>query len=117
MHAQFEYLFKPNQDLHLFGNHIVINAYGMGSANFPVAKLPGQFRVLVFGDSVLNGGNLTDQAPLATELLREKLAANILQDVVVGNVIAGCWGPENWLSFANLGSQLSNASDHPPIAD
>lgn len=47
-----EYMFRPNQDLHRFGNRIKINAYGMRSEELP---LDDTDKVLVFGDSVLNG--------------------------------------------------------------
>lgn len=72
-HPTIEYLFKPNQDVRRFGNRVRINAYGMRSDDFPESKPESEFRLLIFGDSVLNEGALTDQASLATELLPQKL--------------------------------------------
>jgi hypothetical protein len=99
-HPTIEYLFKPNQDVLRFGNRVRINAYGMRSDDFPTNKAQDEFRVLVFGDSVLNGGNLTDQKELATELLSVRLEQALERPVVVGNVSAGSWGPGNWLGYA-----------------
>jgi lysophospholipase L1-like esterase len=99
-HPTIEYLFKPNQDVKRFDNGVRINAYGMRSNHFSATKPKEQFRVLVFGDSVLNGGNLTDQADLATELLADRLEQSLERPVVVGNVSAGSWGPGNWLGYA-----------------
>ena len=99
-HDQIEYLFKPNQDVMRFGHRIIINAYGMRTENFPKAKPAGEFRVMVFGDSVLNGGNLLDHSTLATTLLSKRLSDALERPVVVGNISAGSWGPGNWLAYA-----------------
>lgn len=99
-HPTIEYHFKPNQDVRRFDNRVRINAYGMRSEDFPASKPQDEFRVLIFGDSVLNGGNLSDQAELATELLRDQLEQALKRPVVVGNVSAGSWGPGNWLGYA-----------------
>ena len=98
-HPTIEYLFKPNQDVRRFGNSVRINAYGMRSYDFSESKPESEFRLLVSGDSVLNGGALTNQAHLATELLQEKLETALDRPSVVGNVSAGSWGPGNlaWL--------------------
>ncbi len=98
-HPTIEYLFIPNQDVRRFDNRVRINAYGIRSEEFPASKPQDEFRVLVFGDSVLNGGNLTDQTELATELLRDRLEYASERPVVVGNVSAGSWGPGNWLAY------------------
>ncbi len=98
-HPTIEYLFKPDQDVHRFGNHIVINHFGMRS--FPFAsREAGELRIMIFGDSVLNGGNLTDHAALATTILERRLGEKTGRKVVVGNVSAGSWGPGNWLAYA-----------------
>lgn len=96
-----EYMFKPNQDLRRFGNRIKINEYGMRSENFSDGKSDvSEFRVMVYGDSVINGGNQTDHTQLATELVKANLAL-VMTDrkIVVGNVSAGSWGPPNILSY------------------
>ena len=99
-HPSIEYLFKPNQDLHRFGNHFLTNQYGMRSETFSRKKNSNEFRVMVFGDSVVNGGNLTDHANLATTILKDKLSKILDKNVVVGNISAGSWGPGNWLAYA-----------------
>lgn len=97
---EIEYLFKPGT-YHRFGNRMNVNSWHMRSDNFPARKQDErEFRVLVFGDSVINGGALTDQADLATEILRAKLATALKRPVIVGNVSAGSWGPTNMLAYA-----------------
>ena len=98
---QIEYLFKPNQDVYRFNNHIIINQYGMRSPSFSQNRsTEDEIRIMIFGDSVLNGGNLTDHAELATTRLQDSLT-NLLQiPIVVGNISAGSWGPGNWLAYS-----------------
>jgi lysophospholipase L1-like esterase len=98
---QIEYLFMPDQDVTRFGNHFFTNHYGMRSNAFPVKREAHELRVMVFGDSVLNGGNLTDQADLATSILKNNLTELTANNVVVGNISAGSWGPGNWLAYVN----------------
>lgn len=100
-HAKIEYMFRPNQDVMRFGNRFLTNQYGMRSKVFPVAKsIPQEFRIMVFGDSVVNGGNLTDHEQLATIIAQQKLTAIIGRPTIVGNISAGSWGPGNWLAYA-----------------
>lgn len=96
---QIEYLFKPDQDVTRFGNHFLINHYGMRSDAFAAKREGRELRVMVFGDSVLNGGNLTDQTDLATSVLQKNLTELTANNVVVGNISAGSWGPGNWLAY------------------
>ncbi|MER8786327.1 hypothetical protein NKH71_00415 [Mesorhizobium sp. M0983] len=93
-HPTIEYMWAPNQDVYRFGNHIVINELGMRSAHFPITKPSGEFRALVVGDSVINGGALTDQADLATNILSVDGALYL-------NASAGSWGPENEEAYIN----------------
>ena len=99
-HARIEYMFKPNQDIYRFGNHYIVNQYGMRTIPFSKEKANGDFRLMVFGDSVLNGGNLTDHAALATTILNDRLSGLNYKNVIVGNISAGSWGPGNWLAYA-----------------
>jgi GDSL-like Lipase/Acylhydrolase family len=99
-HPTIEYLFKPNQRVHRFGNLFATNRYGMRSDDFPPQKLnPQELRVMVYGDSVVNGGNPTDQPRLATSLLEKRLATGLRRPVVVGNISAGSWGPPNEFAY------------------
>ncbi|MER9791321.1 hypothetical protein [Mesorhizobium sp. M0213] len=93
-HSTIEYMWAPNQDIYRFGNHIVINELGMRSAHFPITKPAGEFRALVIGDSVIDGGALTDQADLATDILSVDGALYL-------NASAGSWGPENEEAYIN----------------
>lgn len=98
--SQIEYLFKPNQNCKRFGNRIKYNQYSMRSDDVSVHKnAPNELRVLVVGDSVVNGGVLTDQSQLATSLLQKQLAEDLKRPVFVGNISAGSWGPPNELAY------------------
>ncbi len=99
-HSKIEYMYKPNQDVYRFGNHFVVNQYGMRTIPFSAEKSGNEYRIMVFGDSVLNGGNLTDHSELATAKLRKDLSETLKQNIVVGNISAGSWGPGNWLAYA-----------------
>jgi hypothetical protein len=90
------YQFQPNQTCRRFGNLIHYNAYSMRSDDFPAQKSSrNEFRVLVFGDSVINGGAQTDQSQVCTSILERDLALKLHRPVVVGNISAGAWGPLN----------------------
>jgi GDSL-like Lipase/Acylhydrolase family len=98
---QIEYLFVPNQHLRRFGNRIDYNAWSMRSDDLPMQKSQSnELRVMVFGDSVINGGALTDQRDLATSILQRQLGSAMGRPVVVGNISAGSWGPPNMLAYA-----------------
>jgi len=98
LHPRIGVMFKPNQNIHIFGNHFVVNQYGMRSE--PFAEKKHEFRMMVFGDSVVNGGNLTDQEGLATSLLRNLLIEKGYKEPIVGNISAGGWCPVQWLAYA-----------------
>lgn len=90
-HPTIEYMFAPDQDVRRFGNRLLYNELGMRSPRLDAVA--ASRRVLVIGDSVVNGGSLTDHAALATTLLSD-------DNVFFGNVSAGSWGPANmgaWL--------------------
>lgn len=89
-HPSIEYMYAPNQDLYRFGNHQLYNEFGMRSV--PLRQVNQQHRVLVFGDSVLNGGALTDQSALATTFASDS-------KIFFGNVSAGSWGPANLVAW------------------
>ncbi len=92
-HPTIEYHLAPNQDVSRFGNRVAVNAWGMRSP--PVAKTKdASRRVLVLGDSVVNGGNRTDQAELATSLLSR-------DEVLYLNASAISWGPQNMLAYVD----------------
>jgi len=97
---EIEYLFRPNQDCRRQGNRIRYNAYSMRSEDFPAKKTnPLEFRVMVVGDSVVNGGNPTDHARLATTIAGPLLSGRLHRPVTIGNISAGSWGPPNELAY------------------
>ncbi|MHB1157443.1 MAG: SGNH/GDSL hydrolase family protein [Phycisphaerales bacterium] len=97
---QVGYMFAPNQDVMRFGNHVVYNTFSMRSDFFgPRKRSPGELRVMVIGDSVVNGGALTDQGDLATERLKRRLRKELGRQVFVGNISAGGWGASNECAY------------------
>lgn len=97
---QIEYLYQPSKSYHRFGNTVAFNRWSMRSADFPERKAdPNELRILIIGDSIVNGGALTDQRDIATEIIRSDLATRIKRPVVVGNIAAGSWGPPNMLAY------------------
>ncbi len=97
---KIEYLFQPNQSGYRFGNRYQYNAYSMRSDDFPKTKSdPKELRVMVLGDSVVNGGNLTDQKDVATQVMQGLLREKLGRPVVVGHVSAGSWGPANMAAY------------------
>lgn len=51
--AEFEYIYAPNQDLVRFGNRVYVNAFSMRSRELNETD---SIRILVIGDSIVNGG-------------------------------------------------------------
>jgi lysophospholipase L1-like esterase len=101
-HPTIEYMFKPSMTYHRFGNTVSYNAYSMRSPDFPSRKTdPNELRVMVMGDSVVNGGALTDQQSTVTSLLERALREELHRPVIVGNISAGSWGPPNLEAYAN----------------
>ncbi len=100
---EIEYLFKPNQRCHRFGNLITYNQYSMrGTPNFSAKKTdPKELRILMIGDSILNGGAQTDDSELASTILGQKLRQRLDRPVLAMNVSAGSWGPPNQLAYIN----------------
>lgn len=90
--VRYEYALSPNQEMHRFGNRFAINEVGMRSAPLGAAE----WRILKFGDSVLNGGVSTDQRDLASARLEAALDSVFPEKGMrVLNVSAGSWGPDN----------------------
>jgi hypothetical protein len=97
---EIEYLFKPNQRCSRFGNTITYNRHSMrATPDFADRRDPAELRVMCIGDSLLNGGVLTDDSKLATTVLRDRLAADTRRETLVMNVSAGSWGPPNQLAY------------------
>lgn len=97
---QIEYLPLAGRSYRRFGNDVSYNSYSMRSPEFPAEKAdPAELRVMVIGDSVVNGGSPSDQSELATTLLPGLLREELGRPVVVGNISCGSWGPLNQLEY------------------
>lgn len=92
------YRFQPNQTLLRFGKRIEYNQYSQRSEPINPQKPEGILRILMVGDSVLNGGNPIDQKQIITEQLKAKLKASG-QPTEVLNASAGSWGIGNQLGY------------------
>ncbi|WP_455638001.1 hypothetical protein [Parabacteroides sp.] len=95
--SDFEYIAQPDQNRYRFKKHILYNEYSQRSS--PVDS--SAFIVLGLGDSVLNGGVLTDQDSTATTRLCHELSAFMGKKVQVLNISAGSWGPDNCEAYLN----------------
>jgi hypothetical protein len=99
---QMEYVFVGPRVYHRFGNTIEYNRFGMRTHDFaPIRKDPREIRVMFCGDSVVNGGSLTDQKDLATMRIERRLSEQFKRPAVVMNVSAGSWGPPNYWAFVH----------------
>ncbi len=90
----FEYIAQPNQERNRFKKRTIYNNYSQRSA--PVDSTA--FIILGLGDSVINGGALTDHDSLATTLLSRNLKIDG-SSVQVLNISAGSWGPDNCMAY------------------
>lgn len=91
----YEYIAQPNQDRRRFGHRIVYNSLSMRSEE------PDSTAVIILGcgDSVINGGSLTDNDSLATTMLGQRLTKAWGRKVQVLNISAGSWGPDNCAAY------------------
>jgi lysophospholipase L1-like esterase len=95
---QTGYRFQPNQHLSRFGKAIAYNQYSQRSEAIAPQKPPNTLRILMTGDSVLNGGTPIAQTETISELLKAQLSKNG-QSVEVLNASAGSWGIGNQLGY------------------
>lgn len=92
----YEYIAIP-QETTRFGSYSFYNKYSQRNGEITSED---SLIILGFGDSVLNGGVLTTQDSLATSQLTKFLAKYFNRSILVTNIAAGSWGPDN--SFAYL---------------
>ncbi len=92
------YRFQPNQKIFRFGKEIDYNQYSQRSEPITPEKPHGKLRILMTGDSVLNGGNPTDQYQTITELFESKLSKSGHPAEIL-NASAGSWGIGNQLGY------------------
>ena len=103
------YRFQPNQKIYRFGKNIEYNQYSQRSEPITPEKPQGKIRILMTGDSVLNGGSPTDQSNIITELFENKLTTSNYPAEVL-NASAGSWGIGNQQGYLRkFGTFNSNA--------
>jgi len=95
---QIGYLLAPNQNVRRFGNRIQINEYSMRSGAIAATRPDSTLRVLMIGDSIVNGGWWTDQKDTLSETLATYLTAS-KPSVEVLNASANSWSPRNELAY------------------
>jgi len=91
------YLLAPNQKTRRYGNQIEINQYSMRSASITSLPISGTRRVMLLGDSLVNGGWWTDQSQTLSALIGQQLGRQGQGEVL--NVAANSWGPPNQLAY------------------
>lgn len=95
---QIGYLVAPSQQTRRFGKLIAINQYAMRSPEIAATRPANTLRVLMLGDSIINGGWWTDQANTIPSLLQQQLASTHA-DAEVLNASANSWAPRNELAY------------------
>ncbi len=96
------YLLAPNQHTKRFGNRIGINEYSMRGAPVEKTLSSSTLRILLLGDSIVNGGWWTDQNKTISSLMSYSLPSAItsrFSQVEVLNASANSWGPRNELAY------------------
>jgi lysophospholipase L1-like esterase len=95
------YLLAPNQQTRRLGKRIAINQYSMRSPQITAVRPTKTLRVLLLGDSIVNGGWWTDQAHTISALLQQQLQEQspAYADVEVLNASANSWAPRNQLAY------------------
>ena len=92
----FEYIYAPGQDVTRFGYNVRTNSLSMRNEEV----LPSDsIVILLIGDSVVNGGSLTDQDSIASTLLEKWFLRDFNKRVRVLNISAGSWGPDNIAAY------------------
>ena len=103
------YLLAPNQAIRRKGNQIKINQYSMRSDEITAEKPLGSTRVMLLGDSIVNGGWWTDQKDILSEIIEAELVKKASSDRAtprqerdrfqVFNASANSWNPRNELAY------------------
>ena len=93
--SEFEYIAQANQKRFRFRNHAIYNSFSMRSEEVDTSSI----KFLGFGDSIINGGVLTDQDSLATTILSDTLSKIYGTKIQFLNISAGSWGPDNCYAY------------------
>ncbi|MFN0040745.1 MAG: SGNH/GDSL hydrolase family protein [Burkholderiales bacterium] len=94
----YGYRVKPGQDIRRFGNRYFSNAFGLRSESTTSLPGPGVLRILCLGDSLTNGGAVTDQAETYPYFLNQQLGT-AKRSVEVLNASAPGWAIANELGW------------------
>jgi lysophospholipase L1-like esterase len=92
----FEYIYAPNQEVNRFGNLIRTNSLSMRSDELSASDTTV---ILLLGDSVINGGSLTDHDSIGSSMLEKRFTKAFGRKVRVLNISAGSWGPDNIAAY------------------
>ncbi len=92
----YEYIYAPNQKVNRFGNHIRTNSLSMRSDELSTSD---STVILLLGDSVINGGSLTDHDSIGSTILEKRFLKTFGRPVRVLNISAGSWGPDNIAAY------------------
>jgi GDSL-like Lipase/Acylhydrolase family len=95
----YGYRVQPDQHLRRFGNTVSYNSFGLRSEAVDPDPKPDVLRVLCIGDSITNGGTLTDQPQTYPYLLQDLIRSRAAAAEVL-NASAGGWALQNeegWL--------------------
>ncbi|WP_446866543.1 SGNH/GDSL hydrolase family protein [Phormidesmis sp. 146-12] len=93
------YLLAPNQKVRRFGNRIEINEFSMRSDSISTKRPDATLRILMIGDSIVNGGWWTDQPNTLSEMLATWLRSSKSVPLEVLNASANSWAPRNELAY------------------
>jgi hypothetical protein len=89
--SDYEYIHNSNQQRVIYRNKFFSNSLGMRSGEINDKKR----KILLIGDSVINGGNRNSNEQLAITIIQNKLG-DLMQ---VLNISSGSWGPDNGMEF------------------
>jgi len=112
------YRLAPNQQTRRFGNRIRIDRFSMrNDGEIAMPPAPTTLRVMLIGDSIVNGGWWTDQSETISARLQQRLASwrgrlrtvgtktgetpvqYPIETIEVLNASANSWGPRNELAY------------------
>lgn len=96
---KIEYYLAPSRSYSRFGHEIRVNRYGMRSDDYDTAVADRRINFSLLGDSAVYGTRLNQTNTLSAELQRTLVAKHKDQRVLVNNISASSWGPENLLEF------------------
>jgi hypothetical protein len=100
--ARTGYRLAPNQRLRRRGNRIETNQYSMRGGAIQPQPQPDTLRILLLGDSIVNGGWWTDQPDTLSQVMQAALANGSelpFSQFEVLNASANSWGPRNELGY------------------